>query len=144
MMDQAQIDALVVRYEELQAQNTPVSAEELCREHPELLDELKRQLRVLESMNALLGEDSSAALSPTASRDMAGTSASGTTPSEALSTGSRYRVLRLHARGGLGEVFVAQDEELQRQVALKRLQRPHTRSPQSRRRFLWEAEVTSR
>src|SRR5262245_16215644 len=31
----------------------------------------------------------------------------------------RYRVVRAHARGGLGEVFVAEDTELRRQVALK-------------------------
>ena len=29
----------------------------------------------------------------------------------ALPDGARYRILRLHARGGLGEVFVAQDQE---------------------------------
>jgi serine/threonine protein kinase/tetratricopeptide (TPR) repeat protein len=143
MVDQAQIDALVVRYEELQAQNTPISAEELCRDHPEWLDELKRQLQVLEAMNALLHVNSSAALGATASPDMAATGFPEATPGEALSTGSQYRVLRLHARGGLGEVFLAQDEKLRRQVALKRLQTPHTRSPQNRRRFLWEAEVTS-
>src|SRR5262245_24160978 len=35
--------------------------------------------------------------------------------------GGRYRPVRLHARGGLGEIHVAVDEELSRQVALKRI-----------------------
>ena len=33
----------------------------------------------------------------------------------------RYHVLRRHAHGGLGEVFLARDDELGREVALKRL-----------------------
>src|SRR5207245_1913930 len=65
-------------------------------------------------------------------------------PAEALSTGSRYEVLRFHAKGGLGEVHVARDEELHREVALKRLQALHARNPHSRTRFLREAAITSR
>ncbi|QEH31887.1 Serine/threonine-protein kinase PknD [Aquisphaera giovannonii] len=56
----------------------------------------------------------------------------------------RFRVLRLHARGGLGEVFVARDEELNREVALKRLQARYADRPGHRARFLVEAEVTGR
>ncbi len=55
---------------------------------------------------------------------------------------SRYRVVRPHARGGLGEVFVAVDEELGREVALKEIQGRHADHPESRARFLLEAEVT--
>jgi serine/threonine-protein kinase len=56
----------------------------------------------------------------------------------------RYRALRFLAKGGLGEVLVAEDVQLGREVALKRIQSPHRLDPDSRRRFLQEAEVTGR
>jgi len=60
----------------------------------------------------------------------------------ATSDGQRFRVLRPHARGGLGAVFVALDTELHREVALKQLLDHHADDPTSRQRFLIEAEIT--
>jgi serine/threonine protein kinase len=58
--------------------------------------------------------------------------------------GFRYRVLRPHAKGGLGEVFVALDQELHREVALKEIQALHADNANSRGRFVLEAEITGR
>jgi serine/threonine-protein kinase len=140
MSDRERIDSLVVRFEELREHGTPLSPEELCRDCPELLAELKEQLRVLSSMNALLGDPSSELLPP----ETTTVGPAPTSPAEAVAAATRYRVLRLHATGGLGEVLVAHDEELNRKVALKRLQAPHTDNPESRSRFVREAEITSR
>jgi serine/threonine protein kinase/predicted Zn-dependent protease len=58
------------------------------------------------------------------------------------SSGLRFNILRPHARGGLGEVFVALDQELHREVALKEIQASHADHPESRTRFVREAEIT--
>jgi serine/threonine protein kinase len=54
----------------------------------------------------------------------------------------RYRILRDHAAGGLGKVFVAKDIELNREVALKRIKEEHADNPSNRSRFLFEGEIT--
>src|SRR5262245_45869371 len=60
----------------------------------------------------------------------------------ATGDGQRFRILRPHARGGLGAVFVALDTELHREVALKQILDSHADDESSRHRFLVEAEIT--
>jgi serine/threonine-protein kinase len=56
--------------------------------------------------------------------------------------GRRFQLLRPHAEGGLGVVYLARDSELHREVALKQIQERIADDPGSRARFLAEAEIT--
>jgi eukaryotic-like serine/threonine-protein kinase len=56
----------------------------------------------------------------------------------------RFRIVRFHDRGALGEVYVARDQQLHRIVALKRIKRDHATDHDKRARFVVEAEITGR
>jgi serine/threonine-protein kinase len=131
-LDERVVD-LLLRYEDLCERGRPPTPEELCRDCPDLLGEVRQRLQHLRAIN-----------------EFASTEAQGAAPSAARErrwdgAGLRYRPLHFHAEGGLGEVWVAQDDELNRQVALKRI-RPDKGpdNPGARRRFLLEAEIAGR
>jgi eukaryotic-like serine/threonine-protein kinase len=134
---------LLARWDELRRQGVDTPAESLCRNCPELIESLEKRIKTLRAFEALQCETSE--LRDTA----AGEASSGTAEGELLASTSstaecisRFRILRFHARGGLGEVFVAHDEVLNREVALKEIAPLLARDAGRRARFMMEAEVT--
>ncbi len=58
--------------------------------------------------------------------------------------GPRYTVREFHRAGGLGQVWIASDQEIPREVALKDIKPQHARNPELQARFVREAEITGR
>ena len=57
---------------------------------------------------------------------------------------ARFQILRTHQQGGLGEVLIAFDHQLGREVAIKQIKPKWRDHEEARQRFLQEAEVTGR
>ncbi len=140
---------LLLRWEELGEQGQPITPEQLCQDSPELLDEIKKRIQDLGRVSSLVstvnetgGADS--APSPVDSKGTILQPGPSSIPATKTGLGMRYGQQVFYAAGGLGEVYKAQDAELGRQVALKRMKAHVGRSSESRRRFLREAEITGR
>ncbi len=132
---------VLLRWEDLRRRGKDPDPRVLCADRPELLDELIRRIRELEAIEGLSPDRSwggSRASDGAPGRD----DGRPVGPSEPVVATTRYGRVALLARGGLGEVFVASDEGLNRQVALKEILGPRAHNKRDQALFLAEARVT--
>lgn len=144
MIDESRLGELMLSWHEHREKGRPVAPEELCADCPELLLALRARIDAVHAMGGFMAstaDQRAGGLGSTLLPDAGGGEASA---HASLGSASRYGLVRFHAKGGLGEVYVAQDVELGREVALKRMQPRHADHPESRRRFQREAEITAR
>jgi eukaryotic-like serine/threonine-protein kinase len=140
------------RIEEFLARNPSVSAVDLFRELLALELELARasesvptvdEYRArfpdrIELLDAVFAEAASRA---GINQPRPGRSRAEVGPILASGAGERFRILRFHREGGLGRVYLARDEELGREVALKEIRPDKAAEADLRSRFVLEAEI---
>jgi hypothetical protein len=140
----SRLNDLMVRREELLAKGQHASPEDLCAGCPELLPRLRQLIAELDQLDALLGTIDATTSGRTPASAAASETAGSSDAFRDITTHSHYSNIRFLARGGLGEVVLAEDQALHRDVALKLIKGRLAEDPASVQRFLMEAEVTGK
>src|SRR5262249_12242392 len=122
MTSEPRLQELLAQWEEARERHERITPEELCRDCPDLLQEFARRLRELERLEAVLATPGGSGSVPsTTLGDLRVPNDSSAMLPELRTSGARFRLLRFYRQGGLGEVYQAEDQELDRQVAIKRI-----------------------
>ena len=126
---------LIHRWEAARERGQTLSAEQLCADCPELAVELQQRIDAVLA-DRTLGDS---ALARTVANAANSTPELGSLIVEMVLGG-----LRFHARGGLGAVYVAADQRLHRDIAVKFIHERLVGDPESKATFEREAEITGR
>jgi serine/threonine-protein kinase len=137
MTDSELIDEILLRWDELREEGSAPSAEALCRDCPELRDEVSRRIAMLEAMYRV----------PNGSAIRADTIQFTTRTTEwsaGLPRLEGYEVLEVLGTGGMGKVYKARHIKLNRCCAVKMILAGAHATEQESERFRVEAEAAAR
>lgn len=121
----------IAEYADRAANEETADIDEFCRARPELEPELREQLKALGAIDRLT-DGSPAAATPALAVEPVPLRLSG------------HRILSRIGSGGMGTVYLAEDERLGRKVAIKTLSPRFRRNEQVRTRFMQEARALAR
>jgi len=110
----SRIERLLRRWEQLKEQGIEISVTELCAGCPELCDELRRKIKMLEQIDSVRETVTSSQLAI-----LRGYAPVDLHALETPATIGRYRVVQPLGQGGFGRVYLGHDDDLDRPVAIK-------------------------
>ena len=104
MTSESDVSVLLLRWRELARQGPPPAPEEICKDSPELLDELKRRIAAVQSMERIMGVVGESAT-------IAGPTTNGSSPPLECPAVPGYEMLGVLGQGGMGVVYKARAGE---------------------------------
>jgi serine/threonine protein kinase len=136
MSDETTLSDLLLRWEEFQEEGRDVPPEELGRDHPELLCELRRRISALRALRWVKDADSPSTTGGRVTQPVTGEDVEERLP-EVLA--GRYRLVKQIAEGGFGHVWQGLDLVTGRRVAVKIAKQHRVSSPDQLHAFHDEA-----
>jgi urea transport system substrate-binding protein len=142
MTQDPRVGDLHMAWKESRRDGRSLSAEELCLDCPDLLDELSQWIRIQEGAAAEAKARSGTVADPSPTRNLSAEA----TPAESVPvfTLPGFDILSMLGRGGMGIVYKARQTGLDRMVAVKMVLTGQHASLQERARFDSEARLIAR
>lgn len=131
------IEEILLQWDELREQGRDASAEELCREHPELIKEVGRRVQALQAMYRIPN-------GPGWLEKTLGTSVPPLRVEQSMPQVPDCEILGVLGSGGMGKVYKAQQTRLKRLVAVKMILAGGPATAEEAARFRVEAEAAAR
>jgi predicted Ser/Thr protein kinase len=132
MTDEGRVSELLLRWQQSLAREREAPVEELCRDHPDLVEELRRRIGILRRMGDLVQRLQDTTADNSCDPQLAG-----------APTLPGYEVLGELGRGGMGVVYKARQTATDRVVAVKVILSPDADDAEHRQRFRREAEAVA-